>query len=114
MRKAVTALSGLLGLLFLVAAAGVATTFVADDAAAQVYRQFTGRIDKIDDDKLIVDNRQGDKVAFNRVPDTSVEGQDKASWDDLSKGDWVTVDWLFMDKPRKAYKIQVIPPREEE
>jgi hypothetical protein len=32
----------------------------------------------------------------------------------IKKGDWVTVSWRFVDKPRKAYKIVVLPPREED
>jgi len=83
------------------------------DAAAQV-RQFTGRIDKISSKVLIVDNRKGDKVKFMKIADTKVAGEGKAAWDDLKKGDWVTVDWKFIDKPRKAYAINVIPPRNEE
>ena len=83
------------------------------DASAQ-YRQFTGRIDKINDKQLIVDNRKGDKVKFVKDPETKVAGEGKASWDDLKKGDWVTVDWKFVDKPRKAYNVAVLPPREEE
>jgi hypothetical protein len=38
----------------------------------------------------------------------------KESWDDLKKGDWVKVSWKFVDKPRKAYKIMVLPPREDD
>ncbi len=87
---------------------------VAPAEAEAQYRQFTGRIDKINKRKFIVDNRKGDKVPFVRVDATSVEGEGKQSYDDLKKGDWVTVDWKFIDKPRKAYKILVIPPREDD
>jgi hypothetical protein len=88
-------------------------------ASAQ-YREFTGRIDKVDANKLIVDNRKGDKVSFNRVDDTAVTLQEGAkvegkrdAWEDLKKDDWVTVSWKFVDKPRKAYKVQVLAPRED-
>ncbi len=83
------------------------------DAWAQ-YRQFTGRVDKINNKQVIVDNRKGDKVKFAKVDDTKVAGEGKAAWGDLKKGDWVTVDWKFIDKPRKAYNVNVIPPRKEE
>ena len=91
-----------------------------EPASAQ-YREFTGRIDKVDSKKLIVDNRKGDKVSFVSVPDSEVSVQEgakledkKESWDDLKKGDWVTVSWKFVDKPRKAYKVMVLPPREDD
>ena len=96
-----------------VAVAAVGLVAAPGDAWAQ-YRQFTGRIDKINNKQLIVDNRKGDKVKFVKVDDTKVDGEGKASWDDLKKGDWVTVDWKFVDKPRKAYNVNVIPPRKEE
>jgi hypothetical protein len=104
MRKLVTAIA-LVGILLgaAVAAPGV--------ASAQ-FRQFTGKVDKIDDKKLIVDNRKGDKVQFNKVDETVVEGT-KTEWSAVKKDDWVTVDWKFVDKPRKAYKVQVLPPRAE-
>jgi hypothetical protein len=79
-------------------------------AAAQM-REFTGKIDKING-KLIVDNRKGDKVSFVKIDTTEVTGE-KTSWDDLKKGDWVAVSWKMIDKPRKAYKVQVLPEREE-
>jgi len=82
-------------------------------ASAQM-REFTGRLDRIGNTKMIVDNRQGDKVSFMKVDSTEVSGEGKESWDDLRKGDWVTVSWKFIDKPRKAYKIVVLPPREDE
>ncbi len=83
----------------------------ASSASAQM-REFTGMVDKISDKKVIIDNRQGDKVSFNRVDETVVEGE-KTEWDDIKKADWVTVHWKFVDKPRKAYKMVVLPPRDE-
>jgi hypothetical protein len=99
-----------LALAGLLAAAGVA---LLPGAALAQYREFTGRIDKIDSKKVIVDNRQGDKVSFNYLAETAVEGQGKGKWEELKKGDWVTVSWKFVDKPRKAYKVTVIPEKEE-
>jgi len=80
-------------------------------ASAQ-YREFSGKVDKVSDNKLIVDNRMGDKVTFMKVDATVVEGQ-KTEWKKLDKDDWVTVSWKMMDKPRKAYKVVVAPPKEE-
>ena len=38
---------------------------------------------------------------------------EKAEWSKIKKGDWVTVSWKMIDKPRKAYTVNVLPPREE-
>jgi len=83
----------------------------AAPASAQT-REFTGKVDSISAKKIIIDNRQGDKVSFNKVDETVVEGE-KTSWEDIKKGEWATVEWKFVDKPRKAYKVIVIPPKEE-
>jgi len=99
----------------------VAVPVLLPGTAFAQYREFTGRIDKISSKKLIVDNRKGDKVSFMPVPDSEVSVQEgatlkdkKESWGDLKKGDWVKVSWKFVDKPRKAYKIMVLPPREDD
>ncbi len=81
-------------------------------AADEPYREFTGRIDMVKKKKFIVDNRQGDKVSFVFIKDTEVTGE-KKSVKKIRKGDWVTVSWRFVDKPRKAYKVVVLPPRED-
>lgn len=85
---------------------------VAGAASAQM-REFVGKVDRIGGSKMIVDNRKGDKLTFVKVPETVVEGE-KASWDKLKKEDWVSVSWKMIDKPRKAYKVVVLPPKEEE
>lgn len=98
----------------LAVAALIAIAFaVAPGVASAQYREFSGRIDKINKKKMIVDNRKGDKVSFHRVDDGVVEGE-KTSWDKLKKKDWVTVSWKFTDKPRLAYKIVVDPPKEDD
>jgi hypothetical protein len=109
-----------LGRLALVALVLVAVPVVLPGVASAQYREFTGKIDKVDDKKVIVDNRQGDKVSFNKLAETTVsvaEGaalpEKREKWEDLKKNDWVTVSWKFTDKPRKAYKVQVLPPKEE-
>lgn len=83
----------------------------ATTASAQ-NREFTGKVDSVSEKKIIIDNRQGDKVSFNKIDDTVVEGE-KTTWSEIKKGDWATVEWKFVDKPRKAYKVTVIPPKEE-
>ena len=99
--------------LVLVALVFVAVPLVAPSVALAQYREFSGKVDKINKKKVIIDNRMGDKVAFVRVDNTEVSGEGKESWEDLKKGDWATVSWKMMDKPRKAYKVQVTPPRDE-
>jgi hypothetical protein len=41
-----------------------------------------------------------------------VEGE-KTELKKLKKSDWVKVSWKFIDNPRKAYKILVIPAKKE-
>ena len=89
----------------------------ASVASAQ-YREFTGKVQKINKKKMIVDNRMGDKVTFERLKETKVEDtsggkKPKAKWKDVKGNDWVTVKWKMMDKPRKAYEIIVLPERDE-
>jgi hypothetical protein len=81
-------------------------------ASAQMLREFTGKVDRINKKKIFVDNRMGDKVSFMRIDETVVEGE-KSAWEEVKKDDWVSVGWKFVDKPRKAYKVTVLPPREE-
>ena len=82
-------------------------------ASAQM-REFTGKVDKISKKgKLIVDNRKGDKVSFVKIDTTEITGE-KTEWNAIKKDDWVTVSWKMIDKPRKAYKVHVMPPREDD
>ena len=96
-----------------VAAFVASMLLVPSFASADNYREFTGQIDKIKKTKFIVDNRKGDKVSFIMIDTTEVSGE-KSTVKSLKKKDWVTVSWKFEDKPRKAYKIVVLPPRTEE
>ena len=91
----------------------VAVVMLAPDIASAQMREFSGRLDTMTKKKMIVDNRQGDKVSFVRVDETVVEGE-KEDWDKLKKKDWITVSWKMMDKPRKAYKVVVQPPKEDD
>jgi len=89
----------------------VASIMWTASASAQT-REFVGKLDAVSEKKVIVDNRKGDKVSFTHLPETTLEGE-KTKWEDLKKKDWVTVHWKFTDNPRKAYKVVVLPPREE-
>ena len=99
--------------LILAALVLAAVPLAMPSVALAQYREFAGKIDKINKKKLIVDNRMGDKLTFQKAGETEVSGE-KADWESLKKGDWVSVSWKMMDKPRKAYKVQVQPPRAED
>jgi hypothetical protein len=95
-----------------VAVLALVASFVWSAAASAQTREFVGKLDSVSEKKVIVDNRKGDKISFVKVDETVVEGE-KAKWEDLKKNDWVTVEWMMKDNPRKAYKVVVMPPREE-
>ncbi len=100
-------------LIVVIAVLFATAALVGSSLATAQMREFSGRIDKVNKKKMIVDNRQGDKVSFIPVESTVVEGE-KSSWKALKKKDWVTVSWRFIDKPRKAYKVVVLPPKEDD
>jgi hypothetical protein len=113
------AMKKVLARLALVALVLAAASVVPDVATAQ-YREYTGRIDKIDAKKMIVDDRRGEKITFLKVDGASISVQEgfqptdkKEGWDDLKKGDWVMVSWKMEPGTRKAYQIKVLPPKEE-
>jgi hypothetical protein len=87
---------------------------LAPSLASAQMRTFTGRIDRVSKKKMIVDNRMGDKVSFVPTETSEVSGEGKTKWEDLKKKDWVKVHWKFVDKPRKAYKVEVLPPKEDD
>ena len=89
----------------------LAPAVLPSSAGAQT-REFTGKVDKISKSEVIVDNRMGDKVKFEKLDSTTVEGE-KKEWKNVKKNDWVTVHWKMIDKPRKAYKVVVLPPKAE-
>ena len=101
MRRFVTALA-LLTLIGLLAPA----------IAQAQYREFKGKVDKLNKRELIVDNRMGDKLKFKPDAMVVVEGE-KDDWKRLRKGDWVIVSWKMMDNPRIAYKVVVLPEQKE-
>ena len=90
----------------------VASIMWTASASAQT-REIVGKLDSVSEKKVIVDNRKGDKISFSKTDETVVQGEGKTKWEELKKNDWVTVDWMMKDNPRKAYKVTVIPPREE-
>jgi len=78
-------------------------------ASAQMLRDFEGEVQKISEEKIIVDNKKGDKITFVKAEETVVEG-DKAAWEEVKKDDWVAVSSKMLEKPRKAYKVTVKQP----
>jgi hypothetical protein len=76
-------------------------------------REFRGKVDRINQRQIIIDNRQGDKLKFNPAPDVVVEGE-KDAYKRVKKNDWVLVSWKMADNPRVAYKIVVLPDAAEE
>lgn len=92
----------------------VAALLLGSSLAQAQMREFTGRIDRVSKKRMIVDNRMGDKVSFVPAENTEITGEGKTEWKELKKKDWVTVSWKFVDKPRKAYKIKVLPPKEDD
>ncbi len=82
-------------------------------ASAQMLREFEGELQSVNDKKLVVDNKKGDKISFMRHESSVVEGE-KTTWDDLKKKDWVSVHSKMLEKPRKAYKVVVKPEKAED
>ncbi len=102
----------MLGRMTLIALLTLVLPVALPGIAEAQYREFTGKVDKISKKKVIVDNRMGDKVSFNKIDETVVEGE-KDAWRRVKKNDWVTVHWKMMDKPRKVYKMVVLPPKKD-
>ena len=90
----------------------VAAPLVVPSVASAQMREFTGQIKSIDKKKFIVDNGMGDKLKFVPADDVAVSGE-KEDYKKLRSRDWVTISWKLIDNPRKAYKIIVLPPRDE-
>lgn len=89
-----------------------ALVLAAPGIAQAQLRDFEGKVDSINEKKIIVDNRKGDKISFDKVADTAVEG-DKKAWEEIKKGEWVAVSSKMLEKPRKAYKVIVKPAPKE-
>lgn len=100
-------------------AAAVAVAAFAFAPAAQaiecdgMQRSFAGELQKAKGKTIVVDNKQGDKIKFTQ-PDTPDVSGEKASWDDLKKGDRVAVCSKMLEKPRYAYKVEVMPEQKDD
>jgi hypothetical protein len=103
--------SGRIAVRVLVAMALALPLFLSSEASAE-FREFSGKVTGISGDKLVIDNRQGDRVSFRRSEATTVTGA-KKSWQAIERGDWVSVSWKMVDKPRIAHKIVVMPPKQK-
>jgi len=76
-------------------------------------RVFEGKVDKVNEKQIFVDNRKGDKLAFTKIDSTAVSGL-KTKWEDIKTSDWVAVCSKMLEKPRKAYSVEVkTPPAEK-
>ncbi|CAG0949650.1 hypothetical protein MYXO_00120 [Myxococcaceae bacterium] len=84
----------------------VAASWLAPGIASAQLRDFEGEVSSINESKIIVDNKKGDKITFEKTGETTVEGKVTA-WDAVKKGDWVAVASKMLEKPRKAYKVVV-------
>ena len=58
---------------------------LANEASAE-FREFSGKVTGISSDELAVENRQGDRVSFERSEATTVTGA-KQSWGAIERGD---------------------------
>ena len=90
----------------------VALPLILSNEASAEFREFSGKVTGISGDELVIDNRQGDRVSFRRSEATTVTGA-KKSWRAIEEGDSVSVSWKMVDKPRIAYKIVVMPPKQK-
>ena len=85
--------------------AGAAPLFLASAASAE-FRDFSGKVAEISNDKMVIDNRRGDRVSFRRSEATTVTGA-KTSWQAIEVGDRVSVSWKMIDQPRVAHEVVV-------
>jgi hypothetical protein len=81
----------------------------ADLECDGMQRSFSGELQKANDKMIVVDNKKGDKIKFQQHETTTVTGT-RTSWDDLKKGDYVTVCSKMLEKPRYAYKVEASEP----
>jgi len=93
------------------AVVAVATFAFAPRASALecdgMQRSFSGELQKVKGKTIVVDNKKGDKIKFERHESTTLTGV-KTKWDDLKKGDHVTVCSKMLEKPRFAYKVDSV------
>ena len=90
----------------------VALPLILSSEASAEFREFSGKVTEISGAELVIDNRQGERVSFMRSEATTVTGA-KKSWQAIERGDSVSVSWKMVDKPRIAYKVVVMPPKQK-
>jgi len=91
----------------LAAVLAVAVGVLAAGPAAADHRDFAGRVKKVSNKRVTVENRMGDRRSFVRGEKTRVRGR-KGSWEGLAPGDEVIVDWHLKDRPVRARRVRVI------
>ncbi len=91
---------------------GAALALILSSEASAEFREFSGTVTEISGDKLVIDNRRGDRVSFRRSEATKVTGA-KKSWRAIERGDRVNVSWKMVDEPRIAYEVVVMPPKQK-
>lgn len=91
----------------LAAVLAVAVGVLAAGPAAADHRDFAGRVKKVSDKRVTVENRMGDRRSFVRGEKTRVRGG-KGGWEGLAPGDEVIVDWHLKDRPARARRVRVI------
>jgi len=79
-------------------------------AQSAEFRDFSGTVSAISKDKMVIDNRRGDRVSFVRAETTTVTGA-KQTWQAIAVGDSVSVSWKMTDQPRIAHKVVVLPAK---
>ena len=87
-----------------------ALALILSGEASAEFREFSGKVTEISADKMVIDNRRGDRVSFRRTKATTVTGA-KKRWQAIEAGDRVSVSWKMVDVPRVAYKVVVMPPK---
>ncbi len=90
----------------------VTLALMLSSAASAGFREFSGKVIEVSDNKMVIVNRRSDQVSFRRSSATTVTGV-KKSWQAIEKGDWVSVSWKMVDKPRVAHKVVVMPPKKK-
>ena len=89
---------------------GAALALILSSEASAEFREFSGKVAKISGDKMVIDNRRGDRLSFRRSEATKVTGA-KKRWQAIEEGDRVSVSWKIVDVPRIAYEVVVMPPK---
>ena len=100
------------GIGFVIAVAVATFAFAPAAMAVEcdgMQRSFDGELQNAKDKQVMVDNKKGDKIKFVKHDTSAVSGT-KSEWDDLKKGDYVTVCSKMLEKPRYAYKVEVREP----